>query len=158
MKPDIHKLIKKEMKRAGISLRQEEARCRELYPDWRNDEYNLLDYKFIWGYTKDSTTTPSFYTWDDAYVYYNRADKRYYMHIDTGLYEAVEKRVAWGEIDRLFEIKNAFALFLSENGLLLSAPFCFDLLQQEGATSLTELYIKFNILFEGYCAYLDSSN
>lgn len=153
-KLDIHKLIKKEMRRAGSSLKREEARCRAQYPDWRNDEYNLLDYKFIWGYTKDSTAEPSFYTWDDAYIYYNRANKRYYMHIDTGIYEPVEKEAAWSEMDRLFEIKTAFKRFLIENKIPTDAKFCFDILQDEGALSLEELYVKFLILVDGYRLHL----
>lgn len=143
--------LKKEMRRAKHSLSREEARCRASYPDWENDEYNLLDYKFIWGWTQGSSSVrPSFYTWEDFYVYYNRADKRYYFHVDTGVYRYLNKEAARYESERLLQIKEAFRNFLTENGILDTAPICFNDLQQDGAESLAQLYTKFCALVDGF--------
>ena len=131
--------LKKEMRRAKRSLSREEARCRASYPDWENDEYNLLDYKFIWGWTpgvSSHTIPPSFYTWEDFYIYYNRANKRYYFYTDTGVYKYLNKDVARDECGRLLQIKEAFRNFLCDIGVLDEECLCFNDLQEDGAESL----------------------
>ena len=103
----INDYIEKEMAQMGKDMKREKARCARLYPDWRDDEFNMLDNYFIWGYCEDSTEIPSFYTWDDAYVYYNRIDKKYYMTLDTGFYDTTYSRdVARVELGRLHKIEN----------------------------------------------------
>lgn len=146
--------IEKEMAQIGKDMKREKERCARLYPDWRDDEFNMLDNYFIWGYCEDSKKTPSFYTWDDAYVYYNRIDKTYYMTLDTGFYDTVySKETARIELGRLHQIKTAFRNFLLEIGESLSAnifPYTDPALE---AYSLSELYLKLCIAIEGYEAY-----
>ena len=153
----INKTIKKELLRATRTLKREQRRCARLYPDWRDDEFNMLDYKFIWGFTKGARTTiPSFYTWEDFYIYYNRADKRYYYHIDTGVYQYIDTEAAWHEVERLCEINEAFQDFLIENGHLMRKNICCEDLHQEGAETLSELYVKFRVMCEGYKWYVEN--
>ena len=78
--------LRKELRKIGHDYKREKARCARLYPDWVDDEFNMLDNLFIWGYNADPKQTPSFLSWDDAYVYLNRQTKKYYMTIDTGFY------------------------------------------------------------------------
>ena len=154
----IEKYISKELRKVSRNLNKEKARCRRQYVDWEDDEFNMLDNKFIWGYNTDPTKTPSFLSWDDAYIYFDRKSKKYCMIVDTAFYTKqleVDKseEAARAEIDRLFQIADAFRDFLIENNLRQRADFyCF----QDSflcADSLTELYTKFRIQIEGYKWY-----
>lgn len=136
----ITRLIKREMKR----YEKERKRCVKSYPDWRDDEFNMLDNKFIWGFNSMGEE-PSFSSWNDAYIYYNRANKKYYLEIDT--------LSAQGELDRLFEIKVAFRNFLIENEIPRCADFSHFQDMTLEADSLTELYTKFEIQCAGYSYY-----
>ena len=147
-------LISKELKRAGKDYKREKARCKKMYPDWEDNEFNMLDYRFIWAYTPDANLTSSFYTWDDALVYFNRATKKYHMTIDTGFYGLnYDADLARTESDRLSQIDEAFRDFLIEKGLPMRAdifPFEDPALE---ADTLSELYVKFRIMIEGYKIY-----
>ena len=155
--------VTKEMKRMTKELNKEKARCKKEYLDWEDNEFNMLDSKFIWGYNVDPNKTPSFLSWDDAYVYFDRKSKKYYMIVDTGFYTKrfeldTSEEAARAEIDRLFQISDAFRDFLIENNLRQRADFnCF----QDNflcADSLTELYTKFRIQIEGYKWYKQGQN
>ena len=151
-------LISKELKRAGKDYKREKARCKKMYPDWEDNEFNMLDYRFIWAYTPDTNATPSFHTWDDVLVYFNRATKKYYMTIDTGFYgyaKEYDAELARNELYRLTQIENAFRNFLGEKGESLY-PGVFPLLDPalEGNT-LGELYTKFRIMLNGYRAHCE---
>lgn len=145
--------IAKELHHIGKNLKREKARCARLYPDWRDDEFNMLDNKFIWGYNTDPKITPSFYSWDDAYIYYNRANKKYYMTVDIGYYGVEYSDLhARGVLYRLWKIKKAFGNFVEENGLQIKPVFPFNDPALE-ADSIGELYFKFCIMCEGYKQY-----
>ena len=146
--------LRKELRKLGTDLKREKARCARLYPDWRDDEFNMLDNLFVWGYNTNPNTIPSFHSWDDAYIYYNRQTKKYYMTIDTGFYGLrYDADLARVEVERLSQIDEAFRNFLIEKGLPMRAdifPFEDPALEAE---SLSELYIKFRIMIEGYKIY-----
>ena len=146
--------LQKELKKIGHDYKREKARCARLYPDWEDDEFNMLDNLFIWGYNVDPKTIPSFHSWDDAYIYFNRATKKYYMTIDTGFYGCnYDADLARAEDDRLSQIDEAFRDFLIEKGLPMRAdifPFEDPALE---ADTLSGLYVKFRIMLEGYKIY-----
>lgn len=146
--------LRKEMKKIGKDMKREKARCARLYPDWRDDEFNMLDNLFIWGYNTNPNIAPSFLSWDDAYIYFNRATKKYYMTIDTGFYKAdPDTESARRESERLDQIDEAFRNFLIEKGLPMRADiFPFENPALE-ADTLNELYVKFRIMIEGYRKY-----
>ena len=52
--------IRKEMKAAKLSLEHEKARCRRTYPDYLDNEFNMLDNLFIWGYNNNPKVKSSF--------------------------------------------------------------------------------------------------
>ena len=55
------------------------------YPDWKDDEFNCLDNKFIWGVKAKSDQSgkdPSFVTLNDLQIYYNRKSKIYFLDLD----------------------------------------------------------------------------
>lgn len=146
--------LRKELKKIGHDYKREKARCARLYSDWRDDEFNMLDNLFIWGYNADPKVIPSFLSWDDAYIYFNRQTKKYYMTIDTGFYGCnYDAELARAESDRLSQIDEAFRDFLIEKGLPMRAdifPFEDPALE---ANTLSELYVKFRIMIEGYKIY-----
>ena len=143
--------LHKELKKIGHDYKREKARCARLYPDWRDDEFNMLDNLFIWGYNVDPKTMPSFCSWDDAYIYFNRQTKKYYMTIDTGFYGCnYDAELTRAEGGRLSQIDEAFRNFLIEKELPMRAdifPFEDPALE---ADTLSELYVKFRIMIEGY--------
>lgn len=61
-------------------MAREKRKCKQLYPDWRDDEYNCLHNRFVWAYTVDPN--PSFTTFNVAEIYYNRQTKLYYFSYD----------------------------------------------------------------------------
>lgn len=145
----------KELRKIDHDYKREKIRCARLYPDWRDDEFNMLDNLFIWGYNVDPKQTPSFLSWDDAYIYFNRQTKKYYMTIDTGFYGMkYDADLARTEIKRLHEIDLAFRDFLIENNLPMIEPvFPYSDPALE-ADTLPQLYFKFRIMLEGYKQYL----
>lgn len=147
--------LKKLYEELNKDYRYEKERCSRLYPDWKDDEFNMLDNLFIWGYNIDKNITPSFYSWDDAYIYYNRVSKKYFMTIDTGFYNLkYNAELARTEIQRLREIDLAFRNFLAENDLPMIEPvFPYNDPALE-ADTLPQLYFKFRVMLEGYKQYL----
>jgi hypothetical protein len=145
----LEKLIKKELKQ------NEKKRqwCRQRYPDWEDDEFNMLECKFIWGIPYESEKEPSFLTLNKAQIYYNRETDLYYLDIDL----PEDTSAAWDEIARLDEIKSGFEDFLIKNNLRMLAKipyfygpeFQFSL----DGRSPTELYTKFRCMYEGYKWY-----
>ena len=138
-------------------MKREKKLCRALYPDWRDDEFNMLHNKFIWGYTPGTHTgTPSFDTWEDFYIYYNRVEKKYYFHVDTGIYRYIDQEAARYEVGRLSQIEKAFRNFLIENGVAIKTDLCFCDLEDQGASTLSDLYFKFKVFYKGYAkVFLD---
>lgn len=143
-------LTLKEQWRKKRAIKREKKRCRALYPDWRDDEFNILHNKFIWGFTSGCSRTPSFYTWEDFYIYYNRAEYKYYFHVDTGIYRYLDQEAARYEVERLAQIEKAFREYLIENKIPIEINICFCDLEDLGAYSLAELYTKFYIFYKGY--------
>ena len=156
-KRKLNAYLAKELKRIGKHYKREQARCAKAYPDWLDDEFNMLDSQFIWGYHSDPKVIPSFHTWNDAYIYFNRATKMYYMEVDTGFSGMkYDPDLARNELQRLSEIDEAFRNFLIEKGIPMRVnDFRLTGGALEGET-LSELYIRFRIMLEGYKTYLGS--
>lgn len=146
------KKLKKYIKRELRAMKRAKARCARTYPDWVDDEFNMLDNLFVWGYNTNPNTVPSFCSWDDICIYYNRANKKYYMILDDGYYKSGDPE---RECQRLAAIDEAFKDFLISQGQPMRASICFrDLVKEdEGAESLSELYVKFRVLYEGFKWY-----
>ena len=148
------KFLKKEFKR----YLKEKKRCAAQYPDWRDDNFNVLDNKFIWGFNSMGDE-PSFATWNEAYIYYNRATKKYYLEIDDSLLTFTKDTVAARSVSgRLSEIEKAFRNFVLENSngiesVKVELPAgCSRVFELEGE-DVAELYAKFMIQLYGYNTY-----
>ena len=121
-----------------------------------NQANKLGQFEYIWGWTKNSQEPPSFLTWDDIFIYYDAKVKRYYYQIDIDVYRYEDTETARGECERLSEINEAFRNFLTEKELPLDADICFDELERDGAYTISALYTKFKIYFEGYKYYVNN--
>ena len=145
--------IKKALKRAQRQYKKEKKLCAKLYPDWKDNEYNMGFNHFIWGlpYYPDREPLASFNTANKAMIYYNRYHQVYYLDIDTKYYTIETKE----ELQDLIQ-------FLDEIDTVLSREFCgtkdiipfsdFTMGTLEGKTR-GELYSKWKILYQGYKNY-----
>ena len=76
-------MTEKRLKKALENIENEKKRCAEMYPDWRDDEYNCGACKFIWGVSYDPTDVEvSFYTNNELVIMYDRDQKLYYIDCD----------------------------------------------------------------------------
>lgn len=155
--------LKKQIKQTLKKMERQKKICRKKYYDWQDNCFNCLENKFIWGYLPNcENLEPSFCTWNMAQIYFNRESKKYYLDIDTGIYDAnLYPEYAREEYDRLSRIDIAFRDFLIESNLKLLDPKipCFyspDFQLSLEADSLTTLYTKFRIMLEGYKLYREN--
>lgn len=88
--------------------------CAKTYSDWKDDEFNMLDDKFIWAYTANPHETPSFCSLNDAIVYYNRESQLYIMDVDLSIYDSADRDSMQRMIDKLTRIEDSFAAWVSD--------------------------------------------
>ena len=145
----INKWLKKELKRA----KQLRKYCKKHFPDWRDDEYNCGDLKFLWGLTAgcDAAAAPSFCTNNIAVFYYSRIYKKYYLDIDFSCKNNKEA------IKMLDYVYHHFYLYVLNHNLpkkiiKLQTPFELTLT----GDSEMEVLSKFKILLDGYCQNVDN--
>lgn len=149
--------LKKELKRAN----KENKRCKKLYSDWKNDEFNCGANKFIFGVISDvskyldavGNSEPSFQTLNDLQVYYNRDNKKYFLDIEVGFNGT-------DDITYLNNLLNKFKSFISLEYNINKVTTLLDTnlykymqdLQDDywSAHDLITLYGKFNIFVNGY--------
>lgn len=123
-------------------------RCQEQYPDWKNDEFNCADNKFIWGISSNPAQQASFCTLNLIQIYFNRKTKVYYLDLDLDSISEPELETTlknlWNEFATIVDYNHQSCskkLSLSEMGM--------DLFSAE---SLEDLYFKFKVLTSGYLA------
>lgn len=139
------KLFKIEMKKS----KREKSRCKKLYPDWKDDEYNCGPLKYVWGVktNKDSATNFNELTYMD--IYYNRDTRKYLLSLDTTYEEMTTEQT----IQHLNMLCSKFQEYSRENFDVSINPFKLsyyasgDIFQD---SSLTELYYKFKIFVKGF--------
>ena len=138
--------------------KKEKKYCKKAYSDWQDDEYNMLHNKFIWGYNS-AGEKPSFATWNDAYIYYNRITKKYYLEIDDSLLTLTKDTIAARSVSgRLSEIEKAFRNFVLENSngiesVKVELPTGYSRVFELEGEDVAELYAKFMIQLYGYNTY-----
>lgn len=125
-----------------IKCRQKE--CAKLYPDWRDDEYNMLECKFLWAYSVNLSEKPSFHTLNAAIVYYNRRTKRYILDIEKYLLDDI------GTLRKVFESYASYVASLNMNNNILYSNICgmWDSNTSLTGNCLEEIYLKFKILIQ----------
>ena len=116
-------------------------RCQKLYPDWKDDEFNCADNKFIWGISYNPECTPSFSTLNYIQIYYNRKFKIYYLDLDPEI-----------NCSSLKNIANRFEAYVALEGLNRNKKLSIEEVGLDlfSATSLEDLLFKFKIFVLGY--------
>ena len=167
--------LKKELRRAN----KENKRCKKLYSDWADDEFNCGPNKFIFGVITKSrnsqksynSDSPSFQTINDLQVYYNRDNRQYTLDIESN-YSSVE------DVKYLTHLLKEFKKFVmsSNNKMLCTDKELLSISHKDlyeyinfntsyshywTSDNLIILYNKFYIFVEGYkklCCAIDKNN
>lgn len=81
--------FKRGLRKMQRKYNAEKRRCARTYPDWKDDEYNDLDYKFIWGLSHNpkAESYASFHTWNKAALIFDRRAKEYILELDTTFFD-----------------------------------------------------------------------
>ena len=147
------------LKREFRKIRRRKKECAKLYPDWNDDEYNMLECKFVWGapeYEKERHT--SFNTDNLITVYYNRANERYYISLADSFFDLTSKESKDEYIKYILNIKEQFANFifsLDEDGKIPFEPIHLSDIANYGleGETLTQLYCRFCAIVKGIVDY-----
>lgn len=151
--------VKKELRRAN----KEKKRCKKLYEDWVDDEFNCGPNKFIFGVispdNKYMLEAPqkgiaNFYTLNNLQIYYNRDTQKYLLDIDCYGYD-----IDVGVIPYLTDLLKKFKNFIETHNNIINLNHLIDenIFQYLGdmsnywqANDLITLYYKFYIFVIGY--------
>lgn len=116
-------------------------RCQKLYPDWKDDEFNCAENKFIWGISYNPEHTPSFSTLNYIQVYYNRKFKIYYLDLDPEI-----------DCENLKRAASRFEAYVALEGLNRDKKLSIEEVGLDlfSAASLEDLLFKFKIFVLGY--------
>ena len=112
------KRLQKFLREQQKNYKKRKKHCAKTYSDWKDDEFNMLDDKFVWAYTANQHETPSFCSLNDAIVYYNRATEQYIMDVDLSIYDCADRDSMQRMIDKLMRIEDSFAAWA--NDMLMS--------------------------------------
>lgn len=152
--------LKRYLRKEQRKYKKDKIRCAKEYPDWVDDEFNMTDLKFIWGILPKGSreTTPSFVTFNDAIVYYNRKNEKYYFDFDYGFYDGGDRDSMLRMIEDLERVEAAFAAWLHENNNYTKPQgiICdnFFLKEVTCAEDLITLRFKVGILIDGLKRYV----
>lgn len=131
----------------------------KLYSDWKDDEYNLREYKFIWGVISCddlSSARPCMYTMNDIDILYDRKKKLYVLEIET-IY-LFDSKLA--ELRYLKNLRQAFKNYLVEENIQIDYKPQLNVIRTMNgynlfeAETLPELYYKFDLFVKGFENYL----
>ena len=138
------RFLNRELKKS----KKEKKRCKKLYPDWKDDEYNCGPLRYVWGIQHNGEDTNNFNTLNDLDIYFNRDNKKYVLSLDTMVIMSPEQTInhlefLLGKFSKLIGDKlecnfNPYELNVYDTGELFIAD------------SLTELYYKFKIFVNGF--------
>lgn len=151
--PYLFEKIDKISRQEFVKSKKEMKRCKKMYPDWEDNEFNCGPLKFIWGVLSEDNIRPcepSFYSLNDIDICYNRDTKKYLLGIETiYLFETAEEEIEY--LERLLKEftkytkethrkyrKNDFGLKPLSHGELFVAD------------SIEELYFNFKLFVHGY--------
>lgn len=155
-----------EVCRGGNSTHISLMRCSDLcdklsdfkmkrkYHDYRDDEYNCDELKFIWGvksWDDISSDEANLYTMNDLDIVFDRKRKEYILGIET-IYSFAEGNK--GEVVYLENLLDKFTEFAKENNCLpKDGELCLcsvESAQPWRAATISELYIRFKVFVNGY--------
>lgn len=151
---DIDHKLKKEFE----FYKKEAERCARSYSDWKDDDFNFLDNKYIWGVAIEgkSAGPASFQTLNYLDLYYNRKTKLYFLNVDFSHWANPD----WKDSDYLTSLLHSLRDYvesvteesLSTKRYPLSTFELYSELDLFSDVSLEGLYHKFHIFVAGFCA------
>jgi hypothetical protein len=137
----------------------EVMRCKRLYSDYEDNEYNIGSLKHIWGVTSWDNLSGSdsnLHTMNDIEITYDRKSKLYGLNIETHYMFNKQN----GESVYLTDLLSAFTTFMDANGYSKEYRFplfCGTPTITASAESIEELYTNFKLFVSGYCAVYEDS-
>lgn len=133
--------------------KKEARRCKKLYPDWEDNEFNCGPLKFIWGVISHddmTATVPSFYSMNDLDICYNRDTKKYLLGLET-IYSFLDTGY---ELQYLEDLLAAFTKFMKDTKRKVTSAdltlLPFSMGELFIADSIEELYLNFKLFVRGY--------
>lgn len=129
---------------------------KKLYPDWEDNEYNINEFKFIWGVRSGDDLSSfkgvNFYTMNDLDLYYDRKREVYMLDIERAyVFDNAE-----AEVKYLRGLREHLKKYLFNQGVWLDykprlygvylgakKSFC-------EASTLEELYWQFDTFVKGF--------
>ena len=143
------KWLKTEFRRAN----KEKKRCKKLYSDWKDDEFNCGANKFIFGVVNENCSQQSeasFHTLNDLVVYYNRDTEKYLLDIEPIVENSIEYLSNLLKKFRNFvcETYNIQNLNIGINPSLYT--YLYDMSNYWSSDNLVDLYFRFYIFVQGY--------
>lgn len=132
----------------------EVRRCKRLYEDYEDNEYNIGSLKHIWGvqsWDDLSGKNSNLYSMNDIEITYDRKTRLYMLSIETHYIHNDQSSVC----EYLNDLLDAFTYFMDENGYekKFEFPFfCGSPVITTAAKSIEELYTNFRLFVSGYCA------
>ena len=132
-------------------------KCKRLYPDYVDDEYNLGSIKHIWGvksYDDLSGHDVCLHTMNDIEIIYDRETKKYSLSIEAAF--CFDDNRKENECKYLKELLDAFTGYMDDNNYSKDYDIClfmrgWDI--KSKAESIEELYANFKIYVDGYCSF-----
>ena len=146
--------LKTKMWCSAIRNRIKHYNLKRKYPDYKDDEYNCEELKFIWGIKSADDLTSNeanLYTMNDLDIVFDRERNEYLLGIET-IYSFAEGNK--GEIKYLECLLDKFTEFVKEKGHISAADnpslCCIENTDPWRAGTISELYIRFKIFVNGY--------
>lgn len=135
---------------------QYRRKYKKLYPDWEDNEYNISEFKFVWGLRSgddlSSFITVNFYTMNDLDLYYDRKREVYILDIERAyVFNSVE-----AEIKYLRRLRESLKEYLLSQGVELNfkprlwAVYIGEKKSFCEADTLEELYWQFDTFIKGF--------
>lgn len=133
----------------------EVKKCKKLYSDYDDNEYNIGSLKHIWGIKSWDDLSigedTNLYTMNDIDITYDRESKLYMLGIETA-YIFKDRKSECKYLKRLLE---AFTKYMIDNNYSINYDTCLFFRTptiNSSAESIEELYMNFKIFVEGYCS------
>lgn len=138
---------------SDIHAKLYDRKMMKKYPDYKADEYNCGELKFVWAvksWDDLSGKDANIYTMNDIEIDYDRKSKEYILSFET-VYQFKDGKT--GEVKYFEELLDAFTKFMTDNNYKMDEPFFFWTTQSDDlwrADSIPLLYTKFRLFVEGY--------
>lgn len=131
---------------------------KKRYEDYKDDEYNCGNLKFIWGiksYDDFNSSSSNLYSMNDIDISYDRDKKLYYLGVETAYIFNGKK----AECDYFKHLLECFAQYMSDNDYSTTSAYVTymsDFQPKLSAKTIEELYTNFRIIVTGFCGVYES--